>query len=251
LAAVKSLAGRGEAVARIESEAHDVSTLEGQGQRAQSLRTTSQTVAVLQESDQQEAEQRGWIATPTPERTPAGQQRWEVSTTVLAPSTPQPVASSGPQVAAPVPSARARNLITQTELVVVSRRRRWLAGGAVVCLALVAASLAAFVAFRPASVAAPPAAVAKVPELRPIASPVAAATTVPTPAAGDKPSAAGSYRKGPGHREEGLALAASTPAQPGKAKSARAARSSKSARDCDPPFFVDRDGIRRIKAQCL
>jgi eukaryotic-like serine/threonine-protein kinase len=252
LAAVKSLAGRAEAVARIESESHDMSALEGQGQSAQSLRTTSQTVAVLQESDRQEAEQQGRICTPNPERTPAGQQRWEVPTTVLSPSPPEADALQGSQdapAASPATAAASRTLrvVTQTALVAVARRRRWLALGAAVGLALVAASIAAFVIFRPASVAAPPASVARVPDIKPMVSPAVTRIAVGPDAVGDKRPAG----KGPGRHEEPAAVTVATSARAAKPKQAREARFMKSAKDCDPPFFVDRAGIRRIKPQCL
>jgi hypothetical protein len=29
------------------------------------------------------------------------------------------------------------------------------------------------------------------------------------------------------------------------------AKASKLETDCDPPFFIDSNGIRRVKAQCL
>lgn len=36
-----------------------------------------------------------------------------------------------------------------------------------------------------------------------------------------------------------------------KVKHARNAKPKKRVQDCDPPFFIDTNGIRRIKAGCL
>jgi eukaryotic-like serine/threonine-protein kinase len=245
-AASACLADRAEKVARIESESLDPSTLDGAEQSARSMRTISQTVAVLRESDLQDAEQQGMVFTPPPRTAPVGPQGWDAATTVTSTSagsrsTPAPPAAECGQSTAADSSAYVDGPQTKTETLSSMRRRRRLVVAASTGLIVMLASVAAFVVRQSASVgqyASPqPAAIPSNRQVSAEASAVRPIAAVAQPPA-EKVRAA----QAPGP----VAGPTSMPK-----KSTKPVRTARSAKDCDPPFYVDRDGIRRVKPQCL
>ncbi len=243
-AASASLAERAEKIARIESESVDPSVLEGAQQSARSMRTISQTLAAIQESDLQEAEQQGVVYTPSPEPDAGGPRPWEAATTVTATGTvarelPRPPTAQSEQSVLVTTADYPDGSNTETALVSPMRRRRriWLAAFAGVALILL--SLAAFAVRTPAS-AVPTA------SSQPPVTPSAKATVAPAV----KPMVV----QVPEQIEKKPALPARVPATAPAAqpkRSSKLARNAKAAKDCDPPFYVDRDGIRRVKPLCL
>jgi eukaryotic-like serine/threonine-protein kinase len=244
-AASASLADRAEKVARIESESVDPSTLEGARQSARSMNTISQTMAVLRESDLQEAEQQGRIFTPTPETAPRGPQRWEAATAVTATGTassptPQPPVTAGEPAATAMVYADGSN--TRTELVSSMRRRRTFVLAASTALVVLLVFVAGVVVRRASSVAqsaSPQSAVVssdrKAPAMKEEAQKPMAVVT-------------------PSHTEKDhadQATASVSPSTQHPKRSSKLGRNAKSAKDCDPPFYIDRDGIRRVKPLCL
>jgi len=247
LAAATSLAERAEKVARLESESVDSSSLEGAKQSVRSLRTTSQTVAIFRESDRQEAEQQGRVLTPIPEATPCGRERWEAATTVMQTSNPGAGATPSLSAGDKEPPAEMglsgrEGVHTRTELVSSLRSKRWLMRGAMLGLALGLAAVGAAAVFRPAPVAR--LSQAKAPE------PSANQQSTSAGVVSAKPLAVAGVPPGQSERASQLGLAPSAAAPTAK-KHSRLAKTAKSAKDCDPPFFIDRDGIRRVKSQCL
>lgn len=246
-AASASLADRAERVARIESESVDPNTLDGAAQTARSMRTISQTVAALRESDLQEAEQQGMIFTPPPQTAPVVLQGWDAATTVTSanPSSraaPLPPAAEDQQSTTAASAAYVDGSPTKTETISSLRRRRRFAMAASAGLIVMLAAVAAFVVRQSAPVgqhASP----------RPAAIPANRQLSAEVPSAQSMAGAAPA-RAEKVHADLVPASVAAAPAPPPK-KNAKLGRTAKSARDCDPPFYVDRDGIRRVKPLCL
>jgi serine/threonine-protein kinase len=246
-AATTSLAERAEKVARIESESVDPCTLEGPKQTARSMRTISQTVAALRESDLQEAEQQGMVFTPPPQTAPVGPQGWEAPTAVTSASTGSRATPLPPavEVESAIPSARAEyaeGSQTKTETLSSLRRRRRVVVGALTGLTVVLAAVAAFVVRQSSSVgqhASPHPAVVSSDRRTSSEAPVVKPMAVVAPSRVEKVGA-----------EQAPTPVAAASASTSR-RSAKPTRTAKSAKDCDPPFFIDRDGIRRVKPQCL
>lgn len=246
LAASASLAERAEKVARIESESVDLSAFDGPRPSARSLHTTSQTVAFLQESELQEAEQRGKIFTPKPETIPVGPEGWDAATAMTGSSesrTSMPQAGGldqGRDVPG-TPAVGSYDFPTKTALVAPMRRRRRILLATSIGLCVVLVFVAAFVVRRPASVAqnAPAQAAAISGRRAPLAE---GGPTKSLPIVTPSPPRA--------DRVDRAAAPATTPA-PQPKRSSKFARTTKPAKDCDPPFYIDRDGIRRVKPLCL
>jgi eukaryotic-like serine/threonine-protein kinase len=237
-AAAKSLDQRAQVVARIESE--PTPPPETPAPAAQSLRTVSQTVAILREH-----ELRGDYDEENDQRTPAlgasKAERAEAATKVLAAPPPEPVTLPPPadrevSPAAMVVSKPAEIRATVTALVGSwMRRKQALVGGAILTVVsvLAAAGLAARSPGRPAasprelSSAVPPG-----PRVLPIAE--ATASDIAAAELAKVPEVIATVRE-----------------PTARIRHAPKARTKKLAKDCDPPFFIDGNGIRRIKARCL
>jgi len=234
-AAAQSLAERTERLAAIEGERLEASQLAGSGQPAQSLRTISQTVAILREADLCGATV---VNTPNPEREDAATTEpgatgpaWQAATELGGTRALSPAAAPTEDKAG----------WTVTALVQPWRRNPWLVigllGAVVLALTSVGVGLHA-AALNPARPPAPPATV------RPTPAPGLEGATEPPPSAPppSKPIAAGI-----GAAAERFAAPIASP----KPKVERASKRGRPAKSCDPPFFVDPQGIRRIKTQCL
>jgi serine/threonine protein kinase len=249
-AAARNLAQRAQIVARIESEPIDVDLVDAPSPAMQSLRTTSQTIAILQDHDlasdldepRPEPDQRA----PTPETAEAKRQREEATTKLLATPAPTLVAPpirAGSTTQPPLTTAPTQTRDGWTITALLSgwmRRRRLVVGG--VSLALVFGLTAAGLATRSTS--------------RPVASekkaPTAISPAASQPISQDQPSSEvmGSADT-PARQAQGLDVAAGSREPAARVRQARTTRTKKRARDCDPPFFIDDKGIRRIKARCL
>lgn len=250
-AASASLAERAEKIARIESESVDPNVLEGAQQSARSMRTISQTLAALQASDLQEAEQQGIVYTPSPEPNPGDSRPWEAATTVTgtgtaAPELPRPPTAESEQLAPVTTADYTDGPSTQTALVSPLRHRRRVLLAAFTGVALILVLLAVFVIRRPASAvpkasSQPPVAASAKAAAGPTVKPMVVQVPAPT-ATNPAPTEAKTA-----HSTRGPATLPTTPPK----RNSKLARNAKAAKDCDPPFYVDRDGIRRVKPLCL
>lgn len=240
-AAAKSLAHRAEIVTRIEGEPIDVDLVEELPPSAQSLRTTSQALAILEDRPSAPGRSGHWPErdphTPPPTPIEAKRQREEAPTGVLAKSTPQamPLSPPNPEGTPTLTPTPARDGWTSLRFVGGwMSRRRLLVGGASLALAslLTLFGLAARSSPQPqavekaSSTASPAVVVLPLPEIK---------------------SQNGAVVESSIRRE----AASKAPEPTVKVKHARNAKPKKRAQDCDPPFFIDANGIRRIKAGCL
>jgi eukaryotic-like serine/threonine-protein kinase len=254
VAAARSLAERAEKVARIESEAVDAPPTEGTPPPVQSLRSISQTIAILQEAELRSPQQddhgrpdnrilTGYAANP-------GAPRWESPTQVLATPVPQQEtapASAGNPTQALSQTAAGPVQGTRTAAVLVrpwSRKRRMVVGSVVLGLLLALASIgvAARSASRP---------LAAQPESGPTAPPPAVQTVSAGSAPTTRESSSTAPAGTPSEQAKRFAIATTASSPSGKPKHTRLAKPNRTAKGCDPPFFIDDKGIRRIKPECL
>jgi serine/threonine-protein kinase len=233
-AAAMSLAHRAEIVARIESEPIEVDLVEEPS--AKSMLTVSQTVALLDDNtgtsgrSAERAEREPHTPPPTPIE--AQRPRTEAPTQVLAARTSQ-VAPSLPDAMPAAPPLPTHEMGTLSVLIGgMKTRRRIVVGGASVALALILTLVGLSARSTPQSSAGQ--------------QPVPAAKPAPVAPQVTELMAEASEGK---NSHPGLAAKAPEPAV--RARPARIAKAKKPAKDCDPPFFIDANGIRRIKARCL
>ncbi len=238
-AAAQSLAARAEQVARIESESVDLGLLDGQNHSVETLQTTSQTFAILRDV---ELRRRSVDGAKTPRPAVLRVQHWEDPTVVSASLPDGAAATPAPaEVAEPHWSSTAmpaEGPWTETVLAPLWRRKKWILGGA--ALGLVGGlATAGLLLLRSSS--RPTADSSWSEPVISTASPQAIRHAVDPP----KREVVAVAPKAPSPERQPAARA------PTKSKRSRTLKSSKARRDCEVPFYVDRDGIRRVKPQCL
>jgi eukaryotic-like serine/threonine-protein kinase len=239
-AAAKSLAHRAEIVARIEGEPIDADFLEDQPPSAQSLRTISQAIAILE--DHQASS--GHLAnrperdphTPPPTPVEARRHHEEAPTRVLATTTPEAMASPpNPEGTPALTPTSVRDGWTFLGLIGAwMSRRRLVVGGASLALALLLTLVGLAARSSP----------------QPLATQKKSAPAIPAVVSPSVPEVK-SLTEVSAESIRPSEVAAKPPEPTVKIKYARRAKTNKRAKDCDPPFFIDANGIRRIKARCL
>jgi serine/threonine-protein kinase len=250
-AAATSLAERAEQVARIESASIDVDVLDDPGQSVESLLTISQTIKLLQEAELHDT--RETPAMPDndigePDTTDAKNRRWEASTALLPSRPAEQAARHDSQACAtsalpPMAPAQAHEVWTETLLVNLrGPKKRGVVVGGIVALLLIIGAVG--LALRSGSGRS----VDPLTSERTVAPPTQAGPR-PLPQPASPPALVNAAGSSGAQAERPAPVPPPNPAV--KTRRMKPAKAAKLAKDCDPPFFIDSDGIRRVKAQCL
>jgi serine/threonine protein kinase len=231
-AAAQSLAHRAEIVARIEGDPIDVDLVEELPQATQSLRTVSQAISILSDHPPNRACYGQSAHTPPPTPIDVSREREEAATRLLATPVPQPVAVIPSGITPADPSTpTGENFGVSGRASGWMGRKRLVLGGALILL-LVLVGLAARSPHRSE------------------ASQKESSTVIPAVALPPNSEAKSSTEVAiPSVVRPEIAVKPHEPSA--RIRHTRSAKAKKPAKDCDPPFFIDDKGIRRIKAHCL